>query len=233
MVVALSQLFLNIYSIITMIFISRSETILYVNNRNKLIYFLKAYGLSPVVFVATWIIYTLIMGFIKFNVYMFSIYLFIKFNSEYFSQFYGGLISVEQYWLLNILAFLATYSYCLFASIFLAHNQIGLKLISPILMMSIFVIFSLQFSESGLIRFEMISPHARLILLAFSSTSSEIYSLVFTINQYIIVFLYQFFIPLSSAIIFELIKIYRFELLKKLNEYRYKQPTGEQISIEL
>ena len=140
---------------------------------------------------------------------------------------------MEQYWLLNILAFLATYSYCLFASIFLAHNQIGLKLISPILMMSIFVIFSLQFSESGLIRFEMISPHARLILLAFSSTSSEIYSLVFTINQYIIVFLYQFFIPLSSAIIFELIKIYRFELLKKLNEDRYKKPTGEQIIIEL
>ena len=49
-------------------------------------------------------------------------------------------LTYENYCGINILAFLTTYSYTLFAAIAIPHNQIGIKLLTPVMLIGIYAI---------------------------------------------------------------------------------------------
>ena len=65
-------------NILAMIFISRSEVTLLVDNREKFTYFLKAYGMSSVVYILSWVMYSMLLGALKFLTYIVSVYIYLK-----------------------------------------------------------------------------------------------------------------------------------------------------------
>jgi hypothetical protein len=79
-----------VYSILAMLLIARSSVMVHMDNRKKFVYFQKAYGLNTLAYIVTWILYSLVMGAIKFFIYILIIYFYLKGNDQFFSQFYHG-----------------------------------------------------------------------------------------------------------------------------------------------
>lgn len=62
----------------------------HMDNRNKFLYFQKAYGLNSVTYTLTWIFYSLLVGAIKFFIYILIIYFYLENNDDLFKQFFIG-----------------------------------------------------------------------------------------------------------------------------------------------
>ena len=62
---------------------------LHVGNRKKMVYFLKAYGVYSGVYLFSWILYSLVVGTIKFSLYILCVYLFLNNNTDYFAPTFG------------------------------------------------------------------------------------------------------------------------------------------------
>jgi hypothetical protein len=133
------------YNILAMVFIARASVLVHMDNRKKFLYFQKAYGLNTLAYTLTWVLYSLIIGAFKFFVYILIVYIYWKGNDDYFSSYFIGygypgerfFITYEQNCLMNFLCYLSVYSYCLFFAVLIQHNQIGLKLLSPFIVVGI------------------------------------------------------------------------------------------------
>ena len=192
---------------------------LHVGNRKKMVYFLKAYGVYSGVYLFSWILYSLVVGTIKFSLYILCVYLFLNNNTDYFAPTFGDYsgipqmkftLTYENYCGINILAFLTTYSYTLFAAIAIPHNQIGIKLLTPVILMGIYGILLPYFITQNAQRFYLISPTGWLIHITSYKSLFIPLSIFKTTSVYVNIFLCQFFVPFCSAILLELLKIYRF-----------------------
>jgi hypothetical protein len=137
------------YNVLAMIFIARASVMVHMDNRSKFLYFQKSYGLNPIVYTLTWILYSLVLGALKFFIYTLIVYCYLNYNDDLFKQYYIGygfpgenfFITYEQNCYVNFLAYLGVYSYCLLIAVILQYRQIGLKILSPLF---IFALLCLQ-----------------------------------------------------------------------------------------
>jgi len=101
------------------------------------------------------------------------------------------------------MAYLSTYSYFLFASIPLSHNQIGRKLLTPIMFIGISGVLSPASIEASSNLFYQISPTGWLVYLISYNffPDTEFISKV----TYLKIFFAQFFIPIILAFLIQLV----------------------------
>lgn len=136
-------------SIIAMVFISRSSVIMQLDNRKKFMYFQQAYGLSSFVYVLTWTFYSLLLGCLKMIFYLSLTYFFLLSNNTYYSyslQGYSLIIpyTFSQICVFNFQAYLSTHSLTLFFGLLIPYRQIGMKLITPLLLFGFLVLVTWQ-----------------------------------------------------------------------------------------
>ena len=140
------------YSIIAMVFISRSSVAMQLDNRKKFMYFQQAYGLSSIVYVLTWTFYSLLLGSLKMIFYLTLVYYFLLANNSYYYTFMHGYnyppfvipYNFSQICLFNFQAYLSTHSITLFFGLLIPYRQIGIKLITPLLLFGFLVLVTWQ-----------------------------------------------------------------------------------------
>ena len=140
------------YSIIAMVFISRSSVVMQLDNRKKFMYFQQAYGLSSFVYVLTWTFYSLLLGCLKMIFYLTLVYYFLLANNSYYYSYMQGYnyppfiipYNFSQICLFNFQAYLGTHSITLFFGLLISYRQIGIKLITPLLLFGFLVLVTWQ-----------------------------------------------------------------------------------------
>jgi hypothetical protein len=136
-----------------MIFIARASVMVHMHNRNKFLYFLKSYGLNPIVYTLTWITYSLVIGALKIFIYILIVYCYLKYNDSFLKQFFIGygfpgedfFITYQQVCYANFLAYLSVYSYCLLIAVLVPYRQIGLKILTPFFVLGLICIEEYHF----------------------------------------------------------------------------------------
>jgi hypothetical protein len=139
------------YSIVAMVFISRSSVAMQLDNRKKFMYFQQAFGLSSFVYVLTWTFYSLMLGCLKMIFYLTLTYYFLLANNGYYSRYMQGYsqpiiipYNFSQICLFNFQAYLGTHSLTLFFGLLIPYRQIGVKLITPLLLFGYLVLVTWQ-----------------------------------------------------------------------------------------
>jgi hypothetical protein len=78
------------YNIIAMVFIAQASVMVHMDNRKKFIYFQKAYGLNSIVYTLTWILYSLLIGALKFSFYILIVYIYLVSDNQFFKNYFKG-----------------------------------------------------------------------------------------------------------------------------------------------
>jgi hypothetical protein len=108
--------------------------------------FQKANGINVYLFISTWIFYSLCVGLLQILLYcgIFSAYI------NYFTEHYTNHSQATSIALLCnsiILTYLSTFAYIFFFSILIPTKQVGLKIITVLLILSYFVIGPIAYGD--------------------------------------------------------------------------------------
>ncbi len=186
-------------------------------------YFQQAFGLSSFVYVLTWTFYSLMLGCLKMIFYLTLTYYFLLANNGYYSRYMQGYsqpiiipYNFSQICLFNFQAYLGTHSLTLFFGLLIPYRQIGVKLITPLLLFGYLVLVTWQIEYFNRETLAYFSPSGWFCFFLFFGTLENNY--FFSDQENKRIFLMQFLIPLGLAILMELIKVNRFRIFNFCKE---------------